>query len=77
MVFQEICLFSMARIGSMANTNENIVWLSTHFEVVSNGVQELAANATEAQKTTHKDSKKKACKALLFLHQSVRKTSYN
>lgn len=71
MVFLEISLFSMA------NIDESIVWLSTLFEVVSNEVKELAANLTEAQRTTHKDLKKKACKTLLFLHQSVRKTGYN
>jgi hypothetical protein len=33
-------------------------------EVVTNGVQELPANATLAHKNSHRDLKKKDCKAM-------------
>lgn len=38
------------------------------FDVVKNGYQELGANPDEAQRATHKDAKKKDCKALFLIH---------
>lgn len=52
--FRFDCVFKHLLIFSMANIDESIVWLSTLFEVVSNGVKELAANLTEAQQTTQR-----------------------
>ena len=36
-------------------------------EVVTNEVHVLAANATDAQRVSHKDAKKKDCKALFCI----------
>ncbi|PNX71421.1 F-box protein [Trifolium pratense] len=36
-------------------------------EIVQNGYEELGANATEAQRTTYRESKKKDCKALFYI----------
>lgn len=40
-------------------------------EIVNRGIQELAENATYAQRLAYKDSKKKDCKALFLIHQCV------
>ncbi|XP_019455105.1 PREDICTED: uncharacterized protein LOC109356199 [Lupinus angustifolius] len=40
-------------------------------EVVQNGFQELGDNASEAQRTLHREAMKKDCKALFLLHQCV------
>lgn len=40
-------------------------------EVVNSGVEELAAEATEAQRAAHKELKKKDYKALFLIHQCV------
>ncbi|XP_073103304.1 uncharacterized protein [Elaeis guineensis] len=40
-------------------------------DIVKNGVADLAENATDAQKNTHRESKKKNKKALHFIHQEV------
>lgn len=40
-------------------------------DVVQNGVQELGENPTDAQRATYNSSKKKDCKALFFIHQSL------
>ena len=40
-------------------------------EVVTNGLQDLPANATEAHRTTHKDLKKKDCKAMYVIQAAV------
>ncbi|KAK2410740.1 hypothetical protein P8452_71582 [Trifolium repens] len=40
-------------------------------EVVENGVNPLAENATEAQRTEHRALKKKDFKAMFFIHQCV------
>jgi hypothetical protein len=40
-------------------------------DLVSNGYEALAENATEAQQTTFKEAKKKDCKALFLIHQCV------
>jgi hypothetical protein len=40
-------------------------------EIVNEGVTPLAANATDAQQTAHRDVKKKDGKAMLLMHQSV------
>ena len=40
-------------------------------EVVVNGVLDLDANPTEMHKQIHLENKKKDCKALFFLHQSI------
>ncbi|XP_073220707.1 uncharacterized protein [Cicer arietinum] len=41
------------------------------FEIVQDGYEQLRANPTERQQTTFKDCKKKDCKALLYIQQSV------
>lgn len=40
-------------------------------EIVKNGYHELGANPDEVQIVAHKDAKKKDCKALFLIHQSV------
>jgi hypothetical protein len=40
-------------------------------EVIETGVEELPANATEAQRTTHKALKKNDFKAIFFIQQCV------
>lgn len=40
-------------------------------EMVNDGVPELAENATEAQRTAHRDQKKKDAKGLFLIHQCV------
>lgn len=40
-------------------------------EVVTNGVHMLAANATDAQRVSHEDPKKKDCKALFCIQSKV------
>ena len=40
-------------------------------EIVETGLSDLPSTATEAQKTTHKEDKKKDCKALFLLHQCI------
>ncbi|MCI48304.1 F-box protein [Trifolium medium] len=40
-------------------------------EVVNNGVQELPGNATDAQRNTHRDLKKKDCKAMYAIQAAV------
>ncbi|XP_073224932.1 uncharacterized protein [Cicer arietinum] len=39
--------------------------------IVEEGYSPLVVNATDAQKLTHKENKKKDCKAMVILHQSV------
>lgn len=39
--------------------------------VIDNGVEDIAANATDAQKVAHHDMQKKDKKALYLIHQSV------
>jgi hypothetical protein len=46
-------------------------------EVVTNGVQDLEANATEAQRTTHRDLKKKDCKAMYAIQAAVDATNFD
>ena len=46
-------------------------------EVVTNGVQDLQANATEAQRTTHRDLKKKDCKAMYAIQAAVDATNFD
>ena len=40
-------------------------------ELLNDGVLELEANATETQKTAHKDQRKKDGKSLFLIHQCV------
>jgi len=40
-------------------------------EIVENGYTDLVERATEAQRATHKENKKKDCKAMVLLHQCV------
>ena len=40
-------------------------------EIVQNGYEDLAANATDAQRTAFKEVKKKDCKALFYIQQYV------
>jgi hypothetical protein len=41
------------------------------FAIVQNGYEDLASNATEAQRAAFKDVKKKDCKALFYIQQYV------
>ena len=41
------------------------------WDVVESGVSALADNATEAQRVTHRDKKKKDKKALYLIHQGM------
>ncbi|XP_004507201.1 uncharacterized protein [Cicer arietinum] len=41
------------------------------FEIVQEGYEQLGANPTERQQTTFKDCKKRDCKALFYIQQSV------
>ena len=43
---------------------------------MQNGVGDLAANVTEAQRSAHKDLKKKDCKALFLIHQSLDEANF-
>jgi len=40
-------------------------------DVVQNGYEDLAANATEVQRAAFKENKKKDCKALFYIQQNV------
>ncbi|XP_019435960.1 PREDICTED: uncharacterized protein LOC109342429 [Lupinus angustifolius] len=46
------------------------------FEIVQLGYQEIEEGATEAQRATYKEAKKKDCKALFLLHQCVDGANY-
>lgn len=41
------------------------------FEYVAEGLQPVAENATDAQKATYKEARKKYHKALFFIHQCI------
>ncbi|XP_073219755.1 uncharacterized protein [Cicer arietinum] len=56
--FHWICEFWMGRPGRV-------------FEIVQDGYEQLAANPIERQQTTFKDCKKRDCKALFYIQQSV------
>ena len=43
---------------------------------MQNGVGDLAANAIEVQRNTHKDLKKKDCKALFLIEQSLDEANF-
>ena len=43
---------------------------------MQNGVGDLAANATEVQRNAHKDLKKKDCKALFLIQQSLDEANF-
>ena len=45
-------------------------------EIVQNGVGDLAANATKVQRNVHKDLKKKDCKALFLIQQSLDEANF-
>ncbi|XP_012570216.1 uncharacterized protein [Cicer arietinum] len=46
------------------------------FEIVQDGYEQLDANPTERQQTTFKDCKKRDCKTLLYIQQSVDSNNY-
>ena len=46
------------------------------YEIATNGYQEPSASATEAQRSTYKDLKKKDCKALFLIHQCVNDANF-
>lgn len=46
-------------------------------EVVTNGVSSLAHNATEVQRTTHKDLKKKDCKVAFCIQYVVDNANFD
>lgn len=50
---------------------KNLFGAQDLLEIVQNGVDELAANATEVQRNAHKELKKKDCKALFLIQQSL------
>jgi len=50
---------------------KNLFGAQDLLEIVQNGVGGLAANATEVQRNKHKDLKKRDCKALFFIQQSL------
>lgn len=50
---------------------------SETLEVVTNGVHVLAANATDAQRVSHKDAKKKDCKTLFCIQSAVDSTNFD
>jgi len=45
-------------------------------EIVQNGVDDLAANAIEVQRNAHKELKKKDCKALFLIQQSLDEANF-
>ncbi|XP_004515992.1 uncharacterized protein [Cicer arietinum] len=47
------------------------------FEIVQDGYEQLAANPTERQQTTFKDCKKRDCKALFYIQQSVDSNNFD
>ena len=46
------------------------------YEIVTSGYQEPSVSATEAQRSTYKDLKKKDCKALFLIHQCVNDANF-
>jgi len=45
-------------------------------EIVQNGYNDLASNATEVQRNAHKELKKKDCKALFLIQQSLNEGNF-
>ncbi|AES78008.2 hypothetical protein MTR_7g022910 [Medicago truncatula] len=50
---------------------KNLFGAQDLLEIVQNGVGELVLNATDVQRNTHKELKKKDCKALFLIQQSL------
>ena len=50
---------------------KNMFGAQDWLEIMQNGVTYLATNATEVQRNVHKDLKKKDCKALFLIQQSL------
>lgn len=46
-------------------------------EVVTNSVHELVDNATDAQRVTNKDAKKKVCKVVYCIQPAVDSANFN
>ena len=46
-------------------------------DIVRDGFPEIGATATEAQRSTYKENKKKDCKAVWFIHQSVDEVNFH
>lgn len=61
----------------MEKTDAIIVWFSRNLEVVTNGVTEVSENANDAQRVTHKDAKKKDCKAAFCIQSAVDATNFD
>jgi hypothetical protein len=55
---------------------KTILGYQDFLEIVQKGLGSLAENATYAQRNSHRDSKKKDCKALCLLHQCVDPDSF-
>lgn len=58
-------------------TDTVIVWFSRKLEVVTNGVPEVSENTNDAQRVTHKDAKKKDCKAAFCIQFAVDATIFD
>jgi len=50
---------------------KNLFGAQDLLEIVQNGVDDLAANGTEVQRNAHKELKKKDCKDLFLIQQSL------
>ena len=50
---------------------KNLFGAQDLLEIAQDGVAELAANATDVQRNAHKELKKKDCKALFLIQQSL------
>jgi len=56
---------------------KSLFGLQDTLEVVTNGVAELAENATEAQQVLHRDSKKESCKASFCIQSAVDNANFD
>ncbi|MCI03203.1 retrovirus-related pol polyprotein from transposon TNT 1-94, partial [Trifolium medium] len=45
-------------------------------EVIQNGIPAIGGEATDAQKTTYREYKKKYCKATYHIHQSISEVNF-
>jgi len=55
---------------------KNLFGAQDLLEIVQNGVGDLATNAAEVQRNAHKDLKKKDCKALFLIQQSLDEANF-
>jgi len=57
-------------------TDEGIVWLPISDEVITNGVQEIGDNTTDAERTTNR-GQNKDCKATFMIYQSIDEVNFD